>query len=66
MKKFNYQSSFRMSEDVKDCMSRICENYRINESDYIRKSVEQSLVNDMQKTPDIFPQDNHFFLHLTR
>ena len=61
MKKYTYQSSVRMPEEVRDCMSRVCENYNINESDYIRKSVEQLLVNDMQSRPELFPNNNYYF-----
>ena len=60
MKKYAYQPSARMLERVRDCMSRVCENYNIKESDYIRKCVEQTLVNYMQSRPEIFPNNNYY------
>ena len=47
MKKFDYQRSVRFSEPVKESLQEICDTFRVNESDYIRQSVQRCLVNDM-------------------
>jgi len=48
MVKFNYQRSIRMSNEVKDSLKKICEVYKVNESDYIRMSLEKTLYADMR------------------
>lgn len=48
MKKYEYQRSIRFSEPVRKYLEEICDAYRINESDYIRISVQRCLMNDMQ------------------
>ena len=48
MKKFDYQRSVRFSEPVKESLKEICDAIRVNESDYIRTSVQRCIVNDMQ------------------
>ena len=49
MKKYEYQRSIRFSEPVRESLQEICDAYRINESDYIRISVQRCLMNDMQE-----------------
>ena len=41
MKKYDYQRSIRLNDDVKQSLEKICEVYRVNESDYIRTSLEK-------------------------
>ena len=48
MKKYYYQRSIRLNDDVKQSLEKICEVYRVNESDYIRNSLEKNLIIDMQ------------------
>ena len=48
MVKYRYQRSIRMSDEVKDSLEKICEVYKVNESDYIRHSLEKTLSADMQ------------------
>ena len=48
MKKYDYQRSIRLNDDVKQSLEKICEVYRVNESDYIRNSLEKNLIIDMQ------------------
>ena len=48
MKKYDYQRSIRLNGDVKQSLEKICEVYRVNESDYIRNSLEKNLIIDMQ------------------
>ena len=48
MKKYDYQRSIRLNDDVKQSLEKICEVYRVNESDYIRTSLEKNLLIDMQ------------------
>ena len=49
MKKFEYQRSVRFSEPVKVSLQEVCDAIRMNESDYIRTSVQRCLLNDMQQ-----------------
>ena len=49
MNKFNYQRSVRFSEPVKQSLQEICDAISVNESDYIRQSVQRCIVNDMQQ-----------------
>ena len=48
MKKYNYQTCIRMSDNLADSISRICDENQINESDYIRNSLAESVRNDTQ------------------
>ena len=50
MKKYDYQTCIRMSSNLKDWMTEICDTYQINESDYIRKSLMQSIQEDLKNT----------------
>lgn len=49
MKKFEYQRSVRFSEPVKESLQEVCDAIRMNESDYIRTSVQRCLLNDMHQ-----------------
>ena len=48
MKKYNYQTCIRMSENLADSITKICDEHQINESDYIRNSLAESVRNDNQ------------------
>ena len=50
MKKYDYQTCIRMSSNLKDSMTEICDTYQINESDYIRNSLMQSVQEDLKNT----------------
>ena len=50
MKKYDYQTCIRMSSNLKDSMTEICDTYQINESDYIRKSLMQSIQEALKNT----------------
>lgn len=50
MQKYTYQTSIRMPETLRESMKDICDTYQINESDYIRRSLAQSVQNDMKNT----------------
>ena len=45
MKKFNYQTCLRMSETLKDAMTKICDQNEINESDFMRFAIKESILN---------------------
>ena len=49
MIKYDYQRSIRMTEPVKESLEKICEVYRVNESDYIRTSLEKCHIADIEK-----------------
>lgn len=48
MKKYDYQRSVRMNNDVKKSLEQISALYRVNESDFIRISLEEKLLKEMQ------------------
>lgn len=48
MVKFDYQRSIRISNEVKNSLEKICEFYKVNESEYIRLSLEKTLYADMR------------------
>ena len=48
MKNYNYKTCIRMSDNLADSISRICDENQINESDYIRNSLAESVRNDTQ------------------
>ena len=45
MKKFNYQTCLRMSETLKNEMTKICDQNAINESDFMRHAIKESILN---------------------
>ena len=49
MKKFDYQRSVRFPEPVKESLQEVCDAFRVNESDYIRASVQRCLVSDLKR-----------------
>jgi hypothetical protein len=57
MQKFTYQTCIRMTENLRESLKDICDTYQINESDYIRRSLAQSVQNDMKNTQSA---DNKF------
>ena len=50
MQKFTYQTCVRMSENLRESMKDICDTYQINESDYIRRSLAESVIRDSKDT----------------
>ena len=51
MKKYTYQTCLRLSETLKEDMTAICDSYKINESDFMRRAIAQS-VQSMQQIPN--------------
>ena len=50
MKKYNYQTCIRMSENLRDSMQTICDTYQINESDFMRRAIAESVQSHIEKT----------------
>ena len=50
MKKYNYQTCLRMSEVLKNSMTEICDTYQINESDFMRRAIAESVQSHIEKT----------------
>ncbi len=48
MVKYDYQKTIRMNSDVKESLEKISSLYKVNESDFIRKSLEETLLKEMQ------------------
>lgn len=45
-KRFTYQTSIRLDDEVRLNMNEVCDRYKMREADYIRKSIERNLVRD--------------------
>jgi hypothetical protein len=52
MKKYTYQTCLRMSEVLKDEMSKICNQNEINESDFMRVAIKESILNHSRESED--------------
>ena len=50
MKKYNYQTCIRMSSNLRDSMQPICDTYQINESDFMRRAIAESVQSHIEKT----------------
>ena len=53
MKKYNYQTCIRMSDTLRDSVKEIWDAHRINESDYIRLSIAESVRHDTQNPSEV-------------
>ena len=51
MVRYEYQTCLRMSNTLKDDMTDICEKYKINESDLMRRAVA-AFVQDINSKPE--------------
>jgi len=51
MVRYEYQTCLRMSDALKEDMTDICERYKINESDLIRRSIA-TFVQDINSKTD--------------
>ena len=47
MKKYDYQRSVRMNNEVKESLEQMSALYKVNESDFIRMSLEEKLLKEM-------------------
>ena len=52
MKKYTYQTCLRMSEVLKDEMTKICNQNEINESDFMRVAIKESILNHSRESED--------------
>ena len=50
MKKYNYQTCIRMSSNLRDSMQTICDTHQINESDFMRRAIAESVQSHIEKT----------------
>ena len=50
MKKFNYQTCLRMSDTLKNEMTKICYQSAINESDFMRHAIKESILNHSKES----------------
>ena len=51
MIRYEYQTCLRLSNELKDDMTDICERYKINESDLMRRAVA-NFVEDLNSKPE--------------
>ncbi len=58
MVRYDNRYTFRMNQDLKESLRKYCEENRLRESEFVRKSVERTLMSEMQnggRTPDFHP-----------
>ena len=55
MKKFNYQTCLRMSDTLKNEMTKICDQNAINESDFMRHTIKRKGVFSLKSVISFFP-----------
>ncbi len=60
MKKYTYQTCLRMSEVLKDEMTKICNQKSINESDFMRRAIAESIKKHLDIQPS--PENRYMFL----
>ena len=53
MKKHPYQTCLRMPEVLRDSMTTICEKYQINESDFMRRAIAESVQSHLESGDDM-------------
>ena len=53
MKKHPYQTCLRMPEVLRDSMTTICEKYQINESDFMRRAIAESVQSHLENGDDM-------------
>ena len=62
MVRYDNHYTIRMNEQVKDSLKRYCEEHKLKESDFVRKSIEENLISEIQSRgveptfPSIFQQ----------
>ena len=52
MIKHSYQTCLRMPQVLKEDMTTICERYQINESDFMRVAIKESIMNHSREIED--------------
>ena len=52
MIRYEYQTCLRMSDELKNDMTDICERYKINESDLMRRAIATFVENLKGQTED--------------
>ena len=58
MVRYDNRYTFRMNQDLKESLKKYCEENRLRESEFVRKSVERTLVSELRsdgRTPDFNP-----------
>ena len=48
MVRYDNRYSFRMNQDLKESLRKYCGENRLRESEFVRKSVERTLMSEMQ------------------
>ena len=49
MQKYNLVRNFRLDESIDSKINEVCDYYELTPSQYIRRCVKQSLLNDMKE-----------------
>ena len=60
MIKHSYQTCLRMPQVLKEDMTTICERYQINESDFMRRAIAESVKKHLDIQPS--PENRYMFL----
>ena len=48
MVRYDNRYTFRMNQDLKESLRKYCEENRLRESEFVRKSVERTLMSEMK------------------
>ena len=62
MVRYDNRYTFRMNQELKNSLKRYCEEHKLKESDFVRKSIEENLISEIQSRgveptfPSIFQQ----------
>ena len=48
MVRYDNRYTFRMNQELKNSLKRYCEEHKLKESDFVRKSIEENLISEIQ------------------
>ena len=48
MVRYDNSYTFRMNHDLKESLKKYCEENRLRESEFVRRSVERTLISELQ------------------
>ena len=46
--RYDNRYTFRMNQELKNSLKRYCEEHKLKESDFVRKSIEENLISEIQ------------------
>ena len=48
MVRYDNRYTFRMNQELKNSLKKYCEEHKLKESDFVRKSIEENLISEIQ------------------